>query len=137
MSHDTHESPEEIRKHVRTYLTIFAALGVLTAVTVGVAYLDVPIAVAIVIAMIVALTKGTLVAGFFMHLFGEKKIIFWVLFLTVIFFVFVMILPIVTDHDRVGQWTHPAALANQGGHGHEEHGEKGAAPAAAEKEAAH
>ena len=35
------DSAEEIRKHVRVYILVFAALAVLTVVTVGVSYLQI------------------------------------------------------------------------------------------------
>ena len=64
---------EEVRKHVKVYLIVFAALGVLTLVTVGIAYIDMSIVPAVILALIVASVKGTLVASYFMHLISEKK----------------------------------------------------------------
>ena len=90
-----HHTPEEIRAEMRVYLMVFAGLGVLTAATVGVFYLFHPaVHVAIIVALIIASIKGFLVAGFFMHLLSEKKVIYGVLILTLIFFIFLMTLPI-------------------------------------------
>ena len=103
------ESAEEIRKHVRVYILVFAALAVLTVVTVGVSYLKIEsVAATILIALFIASIKGGLVAGYFMHLVSEKQIIFWVLALTVVFFAALMLLPSVTEFSGVGDLTGPS-----------------------------
>jgi cytochrome c oxidase subunit IV len=90
-----HHSPEQIRKEMRVYVTVFLGLAVLTAVTVYACYgLKLPVHTAIIVALIIASIKGFLVAGFFMHLLSEKKVIYGVLILTVVFFIFLMTLPI-------------------------------------------
>ena len=94
-------SVEEIDKSVKKYIKIFFALLVLTVVTVAVSYLHVGIGMAVFIAMVVALTKGTLVAGYFMHLFGESKLIYWILFFMLIFFFILMLLPVITASDPI------------------------------------
>ena len=91
----------DIRSHVKTYFIIFGALMVLTAVTVGVSYLHLPVALAILVALAVATIKGSLVAMFFMHLKGERKLIYYVLVLTVIFFIFLMFVPLATNLDKI------------------------------------
>ena len=88
----THDA-ESIRRETRTYIKVFGALAVLTVVTVAISYLHMPPALAIVVALLVAIFKGSLVAGFFMHLFHERKLIYWVLVLTVAFFVFLLLYP--------------------------------------------
>ena len=92
----------DIDHHVRIYITVFVALMVLTIVTVAVSYLHLPIALAVTVALIVATVKGSLVACYFMHLISEKKLIYAVLALTVIFFVALLALPAVTHID--GFW---------------------------------
>ena len=87
-----HMTVEEIKKHVRVYVMVFGALAVLTVVTVAVSYLDISILPALIIALIIALVKGGLVAGYFMHLISEKKVIAWVLIVTVVFLVCMFIL---------------------------------------------
>lgn len=99
--HDAH-SPEEIKKHVQTYIVVFVALGLLTAVTVGVSYLDLKPVQAIVVAVFVASIKASLVALYFMHLISEKKVIFIMLFIAAIFFVALMGLPVVTENEVHG-----------------------------------
>ena len=82
-----HHSPEEIKREIRVYLYVFGALAVLTAATVYACYgLKMPVHQAILIALVIASMKGFLVAGFFMHLLSEKKLIYGVLSLTVFFF---------------------------------------------------
>ena len=53
------------------------------------------------VALIVATIKGSLVAMYFMHLLHERKVIYWVLMLTVIFFIFLMFVPLLTNLDRI------------------------------------
>jgi len=85
----------DIQKHVRTYMMVFAALAVLTIITVAISYLHMPFAAGVTVAMFVAIIKGGLVAGFFMHLISEKKAIYWLLYLTIAFFIMLMIVPTV------------------------------------------
>lgn len=73
------------------YLGVWAALMFLTAVTVGVSYLDFG-AFNLVIAMVVATIKAGLVAAIFMHLWYDGKFNAIVLFISLIFlFVFITI----------------------------------------------
>ncbi|MDG2306467.1 MAG: cytochrome C oxidase subunit IV family protein [Candidatus Binatia bacterium] len=60
---------------VRTYLTIFGALGFLTILTVGVAYMNLPPGPGVVIALVIALAKVFLIGTFFMHLKDEGRLI--------------------------------------------------------------
>jgi cytochrome c oxidase subunit IV len=97
---DAH-SADDVKKSVKTYFMIFGALMVLTIITVGVSYVHLPIAMAVLVALVVATIKGSLVAMYFMHLLHERKVIYWVLMLTVIFFVFLMFVPLLTNLDRI------------------------------------
>lgn len=98
--HGGHD-PAEIDRHVKVYITVFVALMALTVVTVAISYLEMPTGPAIALALFVALIKGSLVAAFFMHLISEKKLIVFVLALTVLLFFFVLLGPFVTDLDQV------------------------------------
>ena len=83
--HDV-KSPEEIRREMRICLVVFGALAALTALTVVACYgLQMPVHTAIAIALVIACTKGFLVAGFFMHLLSEKKLIYSVVGLSTFF----------------------------------------------------
>ena len=87
-------SAEEIKKHVRTYILVFAALAFLTVVTVAISYLHLSTGPAVAVAMLVASVKGSLVAAYFMHLISEKKIIYWILALTALFFFILLFIPV-------------------------------------------
>jgi cytochrome c oxidase subunit 4 len=87
-------SVEEIKKETRVYIMVFVALAALTVVTVGVSYLHLNFGAAIALAMLVATIKGSLVACYFMHLISERKLIYWVLILTLVFFLALMLLPL-------------------------------------------
>jgi cytochrome c oxidase subunit 4 len=75
---------------------------VLTVVTVAVSYLHFAVPLAITIALIIAIIKGSLVANFFMHLSHERLIIYASLLLTVAFFVVLLFLPLFTQVDTIG-----------------------------------
>lgn len=91
----------DIDKHVRTYIMVFVALMVLTVITVAVSYLDLSTGPAVALALLVALVKGSLVACYFMHLISEKKLIYTVLIFTVIFFIAVLLGPVLTNMDEI------------------------------------
>jgi cytochrome c oxidase subunit 4 len=94
----------DIDKHVRIYITVFVALMILTIVTVAVSRFHLPVPIAVTVALIVAIVKGSLVACYFMHLISEKKLIYAVLALTAVFFVVLIALPSFTVSD--GYWIH-------------------------------
>jgi cytochrome c oxidase subunit 4 len=94
----------DIDRHVRVYITVFVALMVLTIVTVAVSRLHLSVPIAVTVALLVAIVKGSLVACYFMHLISEKKLIYAVLVLTAAFFAALMALPVVTHSN--GYWIH-------------------------------
>jgi caa(3)-type oxidase subunit IV len=96
----SHDDVDSIKKQTRAYIMVFGALMVLTVLTVGVAYLDMPVWLAVGVALVIALFKGTLVAGIFMHLFDERKLIYWVLALTVLFFFVLLFYPTLSEWDQ-------------------------------------
>lgn len=59
-----------------SYYLIFAALVVLTVITVAVSYVEMSPAMGLIVAMAIASLKATLVALFFMHLKFEIKPIY-------------------------------------------------------------
>ena len=79
------DSPEEIKKHIKTYLLIGLVLFVGTVLTVLVATVE---ALDIgrhgfdmadcILGLGIATTKATLVALIFMHLNHEKKAVYWI-----------------------------------------------------------
>ncbi len=85
--HDEHEA-EHIKAHIKVYWLIFAMLIVGTILTVAISYVDFGAAWKnITIGLIIATIKATLVAGWFMHLLSEKKLIYAVMVVTVLFFI--------------------------------------------------
>jgi cytochrome c oxidase subunit 4 len=100
----TSDHAADIDRHVRIYITVFVALMVLTIITVAISYLHLPIAAAVSVALLVATIKGSLVACYFMHLISEKKLIYAVLLLTIVFFVALLSLPAITHSN--GFWIH-------------------------------
>lgn len=97
---DSHAA--DFQKHVRIYILVFVSLMVLTLVTVAVSYLHLPVHQAIAVALVIATIKGSLVGCYFMHLISERKLILWVMALTVAFFVVLLLLPVFTVSDRIG-----------------------------------
>jgi len=91
----------DIDHHVKIYMMVFAALAVLTVVTVAISYLHVSVMLAITLALFIAVVKGSLVACYFMHLISERKLIYWVLALTVLFFFFALMIPAITDSGNI------------------------------------
>jgi cytochrome c oxidase subunit 4 len=100
--HDT----ASIQDHIRVYLFVFGALAVLTVVTVAASYLDISTSEGIFLALIIASIKASLVAGYFMHLISERKMIIWILLLTVSFFFVMIFLPLISnlDHTSINGW---------------------------------
>ena len=102
----TSDHAADIDRHVRVYITVFVALMALTIITVAISRVHLPVPIAVTVAMLVAVIKGSLVACYFMHLISEKKLIYAVLLLTAAFFVVLLALPVVTHSD--GFWIHEA-----------------------------
>ena len=97
-------SVEDIKRETRVYVLVFAALAALTVITVAVSYLHLSAMPALAVALLIAGTKGTLVACYFMHLISEKKLIYAVLALTAAFFAVLLVVPVVTHSN--GYWIH-------------------------------
>lgn len=93
-------SVEDIKKSVKVYIGVFTALAVLTVVTVAASYLDLSLGESFFLALTIASIKGTLVAGYFMHLFTERTAILAVLGLTFFFLITIMFLPYMAFTDQ-------------------------------------
>ncbi len=100
----TSDHAADIDRHVRVYITVFVALMALTIITVAVSRLHLALPIAVTVALLVAIIKGSLVACYFMHLISEKKLIYGVLTLTAVFFLALLALPAVTHSN--GYWIH-------------------------------
>ena len=106
-----HSDPAEVKKTIRAYMTVGAALLVFTGITVAANQVHLAVPVAITVALVIAIMKGSMVAAVFMHLSHEKKWIYGSLILTVIGFVILMTVPIFTVSDTIGTPIHVAAPA--------------------------
>jgi caa(3)-type oxidase subunit IV len=113
------DSAEHVRQHIKLYWKIGIALLVLTVVTVAVSYIEFAVPLAILVALIIAATKGSLVASYFMHLVGERKAIVATLLLTVFFFIVLIFIPILGHTNTYGVYkTTPNANAPAAGGAH-------------------
>lgn len=86
----------DVDRHVRAALLVFGSLLVLTAFTVTAWTLHLPHRSAIALALLIAVVKGSLVAGWFMHLISERRVIYWVLALTAALFFPLLLFPVLT-----------------------------------------
>ena len=96
-----HSDAAEVKKSVRSYITVFVMLMVFTVITVAAASFHFAVPVAITIALVIATMKGSMVAGVFMHLSHEKQAIYGALLLTFVFFIVLLFLPVLSYLDRV------------------------------------
>lgn len=91
---------EQFSQHIRRYLYVFYALLFGTLITVGASYIPFGNhAVNIAVALVIASGKASLVAGYFMHLISERKMIYGILVFTVVFFVGLMFLMVWSSGD--------------------------------------
>ena len=104
------DSHADVSKHVKAYIGVFVALAILTVLTVYASTVDFGGSTNVVIALVIAVCKASLVAAIFMHLKWEKTpSIWWALALCAVFFVVLMVLPLVTLRDlppgvKLGSW---------------------------------
>lgn len=105
-AHDDH------RPDVKLYLKVFGALLVLTGVTVVISKFHLPRPQAIALGLLVAVTKASLVAAIFMHLWGENKLIHKILYTTA-FFACIFIITITDGRLVIKRLTHRMPVADQ------------------------
>ena len=96
-------SGHDIAKQVRLYKIIGAILIAGTIITVMASNVHLGIILGIVVALIIAGVKGTLVVGYFMHLFDERRLIYGVLALTAVFIVVMIGLLLFATGDQQGR----------------------------------
>ncbi len=80
---------------IRTYIVVWGALVVLTVVTVAVSYVHLGM-LNVVVALLVASVKASLVALFFMHLRYENRLV-WGFALTPVFFLVLIVVGTLSD----------------------------------------
>ena len=99
-------SSKDIAHQITHYRNVFIYLLIGTALTVGASYLELnvkdSIAGAIFIGLLIASIKGYLVAANFMHLNSEKKMIYWILLLTIFFLILLLFIPLLWDLNNMG-----------------------------------
>ncbi|MBI4369912.1 MAG: cytochrome C oxidase subunit IV family protein [Elusimicrobia bacterium] len=96
---------------IKSYLMVFGALLVLTVATVTASYLRLPAVLGLMVGLAIATVKASLVAAFFMHLKGERLLIYGLLGLTFLFVVFLFTLPMI-DMSAIGINRMPYGGAN-------------------------
>jgi cytochrome c oxidase subunit 2 len=121
-------------------MAVGAALLFMTVVTVATAQIDLGITGNIILAMIIATFKGSLVAMIFMHLWWDNKLYMYLFIMSLVFLaVFIIFTLFDTKHrgriyaERDGFVQPTAALYSNpdvkwvtyDGHGHDDHGEEG------------
>ena len=86
--HDSHD----LSRQVKVYLTVASALVVFTLINVGASFLHIENSGAtICIALLISCIEAFLVAGYMMHLFSEKRVIYGIMIATVFFFFVLML----------------------------------------------
>lgn len=85
-------SPEDIAHEERRYLQIFGLLAVLTALEIGVIYMPIPHLVIAACLIIMAATKASLVALYYMHLANEVKTLTWIALTPAILCIFLVLM---------------------------------------------
>ena len=101
-------SSKDLGHHITNYRNVFIYLLIGTALTVGASYVEFSvkdsIAGAIFVGLLIATIKGYLVAANFMHLNSEKKMIYWILLLTVFFLVLLLFIPLLWDINNMSNY---------------------------------
>jgi len=102
------DSPEQIKKALKTYTFIGLILFIFTGVTVAVASIEaLDIGVHgfdvqdMILGLLIASFKATLVGYIFMHLNHEKKAIYWIFFGSMVFFAFMIALIMFAKSDPI------------------------------------
>ena len=94
----------DINHHISIYKKVFLYLLILTIITVGVSYIDFGLVGGIFVGLLIASIKGFLVAANFMHLNSEKKMIYLVLIITIIFLIPLLFIPVLWDLNNMGNY---------------------------------
>ena len=101
-------SNKDLAHHITNYRKVFIYLLIGTALTVGASYVEFnvkdSIAGAIFVGLLIATIKGYLVAANFMHLNSEKKMIYWILLLTVFFLALLLFIPLLWDINNMSNY---------------------------------
>ena len=92
--------------YIANYRKVFIYLLIGTILTVWASYMEFnvhnSIAGAVFVGLTIATIKGYLVAANFMHLNSERKLIYWILLLTVFFLALLLFIPVLWDVNNLG-----------------------------------
>ena len=92
--------------YIANYRKVFIYLLIGTTLTVWAYYMEFnvqnSIAGAVFVGLTIAMIKGYLVAANFMHLNSERKLIYWILLLTVFFLALLLFIPVLWDVNNMG-----------------------------------
>ena len=92
--------------YIANYRKVFIYLLIGTTLTVLAFYMEFnvqnSIAGAVFVGLTIAMIKGYLVAANFMHLNSERKLIYWILLLTVFFLALLLFIPVLWDVNNMG-----------------------------------
>ena len=101
-------SDTNMTHHIANYRKVFIFLLIGTALTVWASYIEFnvqnSIAGAIFVGLTIAFIKGYLVAANFMHLNSEKKMIYWILLLTIFFLALLLFIPLLWDLNNMSNY---------------------------------
>ena len=101
-------SDTNMTHHITNYRKVFIFLLIGTALTVWASYMEFnvqnSIAGAIFVGLTIAFIKGYLVAANFMHLNSEKKMIYWILLLTIFFLALLLFIPLLWDLNNLSNY---------------------------------
>lgn len=102
---------------IKPYLVVFGALMVLTVVTVAVSHIDMKHPWNLIVGITIAVIKASLVALYFMHLKGERMLIWGLLALTGFFALVLWLLPTFDFHDLTSIGRVEPIAVSSGNHG--------------------
>ena len=92
--------------YIANYRKVFIYLLIGTTLTVWASYMEFNVqnsmAGAVFVGLTIAMIKGYLVAANFMHLNSERKLIYWILLLTVFFLALLLFIPLLWDINNLG-----------------------------------
>ena len=99
---------DNMTHHIANYRKVFIFLLIGTALTVWASYMEFnvqnSIAGAVFVGLTIAFIKGYLVAANFMHLNSEKKMIYWILLLTIFFLALLLFIPLLWDLNHMSNY---------------------------------
>ena len=101
-------SDNNMTHHIENYRKVFIFLLIGTTLTVWASYMEFSvqnsIAGTIFVGLTIAFIKGYLVAANFMHLNSEKKMIYWILSLTIFFLALLLFVPLLWDLNNMSNY---------------------------------